>query len=307
MVSEANLAWLRQRGALYLVGTPKSQLQQHEAALLDPAHWQAVREGLEVKLVDSPGGQERFIVCRSTDRAAKEAAMLDRQVERLRAQLAKLDTRWRQRQHPTARMETVGRRVGRWLGRYPAAAAVLQVSVEQDRRGRACGLIIQERAERRQWARQAHGAYLLRTNYPTGDPVQLWRWYLQLTQAESAFRKGKSDLHLRPVFTNRPGGWRPISWCAFWLWRSGAVWSNGCGPRGWGIAPANSYWNWMNCVLWMWSCRKRSVGYMARLARRVPAPLVQSAAGSSGFQQRGSRVGTSECFIAGRRRSTSRT
>ena len=225
MVSEANLTWLRQRGALYLVGTPKSQLKQYEAALLDQADWQAVREGLEVKLVSSPEGQERFIVCRSTDRAAKEAAMLDRQMERLRAQLIKLDARWRQ--HPTGQMEAVGRRVGRWLGRYPAAAAVLQVTVEQDGRGRACGLNIQERTERLQWARQAHGAYLLRTNYPADDPVQLWRWYIQLTQAESAFRTGKSDLHLRPVFhqkTHRVEAHILVCFLALALWRSLEQW-----------------------------------------------------------------------------------
>ena len=225
MVSEANLAWLRQRGALYLVGTPKSQLKQYEAALLDPADWQAVREGLEVKLVPSSEGQERFVVCRSTDRAAKEAAMLDRQLERLRTQLVKLDTRWRQ--HPTGQMEAVGRRVGRWLGRYPAAAAVLQVTVEQDRRGRACGLKIQERTERLQWVRRAHGAYLLRTNYPADDPVQLWRWYIQLNQAESAFRTGKSDLHLRPVFhqkTHRVEAHILVCFLALALWRSLEQW-----------------------------------------------------------------------------------
>ncbi len=225
MVSEANLAWLRQRGALYLVGTPKSQLKQYEAALLEEADWQTVREGLEVKWVDSPGGPERFIVCRSTDRAAKERAMLDRQMERLRAQLAKLDIRWRTR--PTAKMEAVGRRVGRWLGRYPAAAAVLQVSVARDGRGRVCGLAIQERTDRLQWAQRAHGAYLLRTNYPATDPVQLWRWYVQLTQAESAFRTGKSDLHLRPLFhqkAQRVQAHILVCFLALALWRSLEQW-----------------------------------------------------------------------------------
>jgi transposase len=225
IVSEANLQWLRQRGATYLVGTPKSQLKQYEAALLDQANWQAVRQGLEVKLVDGPGGQERFIVCRSTDRAAKEAAMLDRPLERLRAHLAKLDTRLRQ--HPTAKLEAVGRRVGRGLGRSPAAAAVLSVTVEQDARGRACGLKIQERTERLQWARRAHGAYLLRTNHPASDPVQLWRWYIQLTQAEAAFRTSKSDLHLRPIFhqkTQRVEAHILVCFLALVLWRSLEQW-----------------------------------------------------------------------------------
>jgi transposase len=61
IVSEANLAWLRQRGATYWVGTPKSQLKAHQAALLETTGWQEARPGLEVKLVATPGGAEQFI------------------------------------------------------------------------------------------------------------------------------------------------------------------------------------------------------------------------------------------------------
>jgi len=76
---------------------------------------------------------------------------------------------------------------------------LIEVTVERDGQQRACGLKISERAERAQWAAHAHGAYLLRTNCLEKDPAQLWRWYMQLTQAEDAFRIGKSDLHLRPA------------------------------------------------------------------------------------------------------------
>jgi hypothetical protein len=40
----------------------------------------------------------------------------------------------------------------------------------------------------------------LRTNYPDRDPRRLWKWYLQLQQAEAAFRTCKTDLGLRPIF-----------------------------------------------------------------------------------------------------------
>jgi hypothetical protein len=133
----------------------------------------------------------------------------------------------RLRQHPTDQLEAVGRRVGRWLGRYAAAAAVLTVTVDQDAGGRACGLTVQERVERLAWARRAHGAYLLRTNHASSDPVQLWRWYLQLTQAEAAFRTGKSDLHLRPIFhqkTQRVEAHILVCFLALALWRSLELW-----------------------------------------------------------------------------------
>jgi hypothetical protein len=116
----------------------------------------------------------------------------------------------------------VGRRVGRWLGKYPAAAAVLTVVTRKDPRGRACGLEVSERTERLEWARLAQGAYLLRTNHPASDPVTFWRWYTQLSQAEAAFRTGKSDLHLRPIFhqkTERVEAHILVSFLSLALWR----------------------------------------------------------------------------------------
>jgi transposase len=198
IASEDNLAWLRKRGAHYLVGTPKKQLRKYEAALLDESDWTVIRDGLEVKMVKTPEGMERFILCRSADRAEKERAMLSRQIDRLREQLGKIDASLHRK--PTGKIGPVERRIGRWLGRYPAAASVFSVELKYDNTQHACGLSVQEHADRYQWATRAHGAYLLRTNYVEGDQKSLWKWYIQLSQAEAAFRTSKSDLCLRPVF-----------------------------------------------------------------------------------------------------------
>jgi transposase len=198
IASEENLQWLRRRGALYLVGTPKKQLKKYEAALLDESDWTAIQAGLEVKMVETPEGTERFILCRSADRAAKERAMLQRQVDRLREQLDKIDASLRRK--PKAKIGPIERRIGRWMGRYPAAAAVFTVELEYDNQQQACALAVQEHTDRYQWACRAHGAYILRTNYVEGDESDLWKWYIQLTQAEAAFRTSKTDLNLRPVF-----------------------------------------------------------------------------------------------------------
>jgi len=225
MVSEENLDWLRSRGVTYLVGTPKSQLRSYQAALLDHKEWQKIRDGLEVKLVVGPTGEEKFILCRSQDRAAKEKAMLDRQLERLRSEIHKLDAALRQ--HPNKDLEAVGRRIGRWLGRYPSAAAVLQVQVEKDAKGRASALQINERTDRLEWARVAHGAYLLRTNHAGTDPTDLWRWYVQLSQAEAAFRTAKSDLGLRPIFHQKQTRVQAhilVCFLALALWRTLEQW-----------------------------------------------------------------------------------
>jgi hypothetical protein len=159
---------LRQRGATYLVGTPKSQLKAQQAALLETTGWQEACPGLEVKLVPTPGGIEQFILCRSTDRGAKERAMLDRQLDRLKTELNQIHTRLGRA--PAADREKAGRRIGRWLGQYPAAAGVVIVTLEKDETGQACGLAITERAEKLEWSRRAHGAHLLHPNHPGGDP-----------------------------------------------------------------------------------------------------------------------------------------
>jgi transposase len=232
MVSEANLAFLRERKASYLVGTPKAQLRQFEAALLEDKDWQQVREDVEVKLLAHPdgAGREQFVLCRSQARREKEKAMLARQEERLFGKLLELDTSLRHKTN--ADLAAVGRRLGRWLGRYPAADKLFEVEILTNDTGAACGLSIACRLERSQWTRQAQGAYLLRTNCLEKDPARLWQWYLQLTQAEAAFRTEKSDLSLRPIFhqkTERVEAHILVCFLALALWRTLEMWMKGKG------------------------------------------------------------------------------
>jgi transposase len=201
MISEDNLDYLREREALYIVGTAKGRLRHFERELLDRANWQEVEPGVAVKLIDHPDGQgrERYVLCRSLARHEKEAAMLRRQRDRLRVKLLQIDASLRKRPQ---RPETVERRIGKWLGRNTAAERVFQVQVIVAS-GNAVGLRIEEDESKLDWAEAAQGAYLLRTNCLEQDPRALWRWYIQLTDVEDAFRVGKSDLGLRPVYHHR--------------------------------------------------------------------------------------------------------
>jgi len=232
MVSEENLDCLRSRDARYLVGTPKRQLKKFQRQLLDREHWSEVQPGVEVKLVAHPDGGpgEQYLLCRSSARRQKEAAMIELARQRLRAQLDKTHA-WLQRR-PAKDPGPVERRIGRWLGRFPAAERLLEVTVERNPAGCACGLKIVERAERAAWAEQAHGAYLLRTNCPEQDPAKLWRWYMQLTQAEDAFRISKSDLSLRPVYHHKTGRVEAhilVCFLSLALWRTLEMWMRGKG------------------------------------------------------------------------------
>jgi transposase len=230
MVSEKNIEFLRARKARYLVGTPKKQLRVFEEHLLDQDGWHEVQDGLEVRLVAHPDGkgEEQYVICRSTARAEKERAMLARQTDKLSGELTKIDTALRRK--PQNDLQKLGRRIGRWLGKYPAAAKIITVDVLRDKVGSAIGLEIKTSLDKGLHADRNHGAYLLRTNCTETDPAKIWRWYIQLTQAEAAFRTAKSDLKLRPIFhqkTERVDAHILICFLALAQWRVLEQWMSG--------------------------------------------------------------------------------
>jgi transposase len=198
MTSEDNLDYLRERGALYIVGTPKSQLRRFEQELLR-SDWQQVREGLEVRLCPSPDGKESFILCRSSARAIKEKQIHDRFEKRLEKGLVKLAESCRKRRQ---RVGTVERRVGRLLEANSRAAGLFQVDV-RERSGGGAEVVWRVIEEWRAWAELSEGCYLLRSNITDWSAEELWRAYIQLTEAEAAFRIQKGDLRIRPIWHQR--------------------------------------------------------------------------------------------------------
>jgi transposase len=230
MVSEDNLDYLRERDALYIVGTPKGRLRKFEKELLETRDWKQVEPGVEVKLVDHPdnAGQERYVLCRSLARHEKEAAMLRRQRDRLRTKLEQIDNSLRRRK---AKPDPIERRIGKWLGRNTAAEKIFSVEVITEEEW-AVGLHIEEDESKLSWAEAAQGAYLLRTNCHEQDPSKLWHWYIHLTEVEDAFRTGKSDLGLRPVFHHREDRVQAhilVCFLALVMWRSLEMWLKGKG------------------------------------------------------------------------------
>ena len=232
MVSEANIEFLRQRKALYIVGTPKSQLRAYQAQLAESENWVEVQSGVEARLVDHPDGrgQERFVLCRSGARAAKERAMLEKQMDRLTEEMVKIDRSLQGKaQSDFGKIE---RRIGRWLGKYPAAAKLLDVAVSKDEEGMAHGLKLCCPLREGEHPLLVKGAYLLRTNCTETDPAKLWRWYIQLTQAEAAFRTVKSDIGLRPIYhqkTDRVQAHLLVCFLSLALWRSLELWMSSKG------------------------------------------------------------------------------
>jgi transposase len=228
MVNEENLAYIRERGGRYIVGTPKSMLRNYEADLLTNSDWTSVHDDLEVKLVNAPDGQETFVLCRSDDRRQKEKAMHERFERRIEEGLTSLARRLEKAKKQPDRVQ-VERQIGRLLGRNSHAAGLFDIQVKHvDRDGRPGLMVRWSKHEKwRQWASLSEGCYLLRTNVTGWPPDELWRQYIQLTQAEAAFRTEKDQLNLRPVWhqwEHRVQAHILFSFLAYVLWKTLEQW-----------------------------------------------------------------------------------
>jgi len=125
----------------------------------------------------------------------------------------------------------------------------------------------------------AHGAYLLRTNCPQSDPSAFWQWYIQLQQAEAAFRsmnvilplKDRGEARLRVAKPDRPvaelqylvktahpsGSGNLLPYRCSWVFENGI-------ERAWLVAVA------LAAIVVLTSCSSTDTGFSERLISPVP-------------------------------------
>jgi transposase len=203
MASAENVAWLRQTGRRYILGTPKSELRKWAPALAEQTHWRQIRDGIEVKLCAAPDGeQETFILCRSRDRLEKEKAMHERFSARIEQALEKLQARIAKSQK-RLKPDAIERQIGRLLQRNQRAAARFAIALKDADNPAGCVLEVSVQDSFDQWATLSEGTYLLRSNVTDWSDEKLWKAYIQLTQAEAAFRIQKGQLAIRPIWHQR--------------------------------------------------------------------------------------------------------
>jgi len=74
-----------------------------------------------------------------------------------------------------------------------------------------------------QWYPKTARCYLLRTNVSGWSDEELWKAYIQLTEAEAAFRIQKSDLSIRPIWHQKEDRVLAhifVCFIAYVLWKS---------------------------------------------------------------------------------------
>jgi transposase len=173
----------------YLVGTPKGRLSKLEKALLK-LPWQAVREGIDVKLLRQDADQEMYVLAQSHARINKERAMRRRKLKWLWARLKQV-----------ASMENLSReellmKLGAARAKARAAWRVIDVEVAE----KDAAFTFALNRDKLRKTRRREGRYLLRTNLCDEDPAKLWKFYIQLVEIEAAFKNLKDNLQLRPIY-----------------------------------------------------------------------------------------------------------
>jgi transposase len=231
MASAKNLAWLRDTGRRYIIGAPKSELKKFAADLAATPGWRTVQEGVEVKLARHPETDETVILCRSADRRSKEQAMHARFSRRIEAALDRLAARIarsKKRLDPTP----LNRQIGRILQQNQRAAARFAIALEPDGCPAGLRLRVAHNDAFDDWATLSEGAYLLRSNIADWSDQQLWKAYIQLTQAEAAFRIQKDQLNVRPIWHQREDRVQAhilVCFLAFVLWKCLEMWQQRAG------------------------------------------------------------------------------
>lgn len=232
MASAQNIAWLNQTGRRYVIGTARAELKRFAQHIADTHDWRQIRADVQVKLCPGPDGGETFLLCRSQSRIDKERAIHQRFAQRIEEGLASMARRI---EHSTKAMDrgVLERQIGRLLQRNARAAARYAIQLLEDPT-QASGLKLTWKAkpEWNDWAALSEGTYILRTNVAEWSDDELWRTYIQLTEAEAAFRIHKSDLCIRPIWHHKQDRIKAhilVCFLAYALWKTLQKWQSRAG------------------------------------------------------------------------------
>lgn len=188
--SEENLRYLRRGGGNWVAGMRmRAGEEVCEAALARPGRYRQVRDNLRVKEVKVGSGDaaRRFVVCHNPEEEVKDRARRERAVERIEAELERID-RLRAR---AGKAGAAHERAECALRDHPSFARY----VRQTKTGRL-------RLDKTRIAAEAKldGKYLLETSDLQLGPEDVALGYKNLLEAERCFRDLKGTLRIRPVF-----------------------------------------------------------------------------------------------------------
>jgi transposase len=199
IASADNIAWLIERGYLYLVVSRERQVKdprdQDNAVLVRDTEKSNVTVYRDS---DTTTGEIR-LYCHSEQKAQKEQAIRNRFHIRMEDALDKLKAGL-DKKGAIKNYAKILERIGRLREKNSRVAQDYRIDVIPD--------ADKNNAIRLEWQREPQstqkdqhcGIYCLRTNIPDWSEKQLWNTYIMLTEIEATFRSLKTELGLRPVY-----------------------------------------------------------------------------------------------------------
>ena len=188
-----------------------------------------VRDGVEAKLCAGPDGGETFLLMRSAERRRRSARCTSASPGGSRPPGAPR-RRLEQARRPLDCGSSSARSAA--CSAEPARRRALRHRFVEDP-ARPPGCVSTGRPARwDDWARRSEGCYVLRTNVTDWTPDELWRTYIQLSEAEAAFRIHKSELGIRPVWHQREDRVLAhilVCFLAYVLWKTLEQWQRRAG------------------------------------------------------------------------------
>jgi hypothetical protein len=218
MAGRSQRAALQRGGGHVIVGEKlRAGSREAEAVLGRPGRYRRVRDNLEVKEVSIEHGSERrrFVLVRNPDRAERDRAKRQALLERLVAELNRLNAGRRGPGHSKAVCA---------LKSHPAYGRFIEELADSTLRLDRARVRAEERLD---------GKYLLSTTDPSLSAAEVALGYRQLAEVARAFRTLKHELDLRPLHHRRDQRIRAhvlLCWLALLLVRvieaeTGASWA----------------------------------------------------------------------------------
>jgi len=204
MAFDENIAEIKQRKLHYVVACRQPERDRWLADFEDvegfvpvvrqpsPRNPRQKKTAIEVKT--RRDGDQTYVLCRSEQRIPKDRAIRAKKEVRLRADIDKLAKRIASGR--LVKPAKINQAIGRLKERYPRVARYFDFSYDPD----TATLAAPFNTDKHTKAEQLDGCYLIKTDRTGLSGDELWRIYVLLTRAESAFRDMKSPLAERPIF-----------------------------------------------------------------------------------------------------------
>ena len=200
IATEANIAWLLERGYRYLV------VSRSGARQFDPTQSISIEtacgDPLHIQKKVSEDGKEVRLYCHSPGRERKELGMLERFATGFENGLKKI-AEGLAKPRSEKRHDKLLLRIGRLKEKSRGTSRHYKIDLVADESGKKATQLAWSRVPVDGTMATHPGVYCLRSNETGWDEEKLWRTYTMLTDLESVFRSLKSELGLRPVYHSK--------------------------------------------------------------------------------------------------------